>query len=542
MSTVVMSPAYGTAPQPALAAWLTLRYFNFYRLLIGALFVSLLVPETVPSPIGVVDIELFKAAALTYLGVNIATLMGSFARWPRFAAQLTCVVVADIVALTVMMYASGGVNSGFGLLIVVAVAGGSLLSRGRVGLVFAALATAAVFVQQAYLLDRAPWLYSSYAHASMLGGAFFASALIGWFAASRVRASEALVAKRDDDLATLAQLNEHIIDRMQSGVLATGPDGQIRLMNQSAQRLLGVQDRATGSMLEDAAPKLDEILRRWMADPSHRTFFLPASGSQLRLQASIAALGPASADGALVFLEDGAALVQRAQNLKMASVGRLAGSIAHEIRNPMSAIRHASQLLGESRFIDRGDRRLLEIIGDNTSRMNTIVENVMQISRGKPAEPVEMQLKPWLMEFREELERNVPALVGCVDIEVEPEDTTVRVDASQLHQVVWNLTENALQHTGDDKRIVLRAGVSPQSERPHLDVQDNGSGVRASDVDNLFEPFFTTRPQGSGLGLYVARGLCEGNQATLDYVADAARGACFRIAFNDPRRETSYVE
>ena len=117
----------------------------------------------------------------------------------------------------------------------------------------------------------------------------------------------------------------------------------------------------------------------------------------------------------------------------------------------------------------------------------------------------------------------------------------MRADPSQLHQVVSNLCENGMRHGGEDCRLTLTAGISPESRRPVLEVSDNGPGVSEEAARQLFEPFFTTRRDGTGLGLYIARELCEGNQASINLVPGEG-GARFRITFSDPRRQEIPLE
>jgi two-component system sensor histidine kinase PilS (NtrC family) len=513
--------------------WQPLRYFNIYRLALAALFMTLVTWGAAPRPLGAYDLGLFRATALAYLVFGLVAVLASHWRRPGFDLQVKLSVFGDIIAITLLMHASGGVTSGFGMLLIVAIAGSSILTQGRTAIVFAAMASLAVLAQQIYAWLDSPFPVASYPHAGMLGAAFFATAYLSHLSARRIRASDALAAKRGLDLANLAQLNEHIIERMQSGILAIDPDEGVRLINQSAQRLLGLSGRRLGDRLHWVSPELGEILDRWRRERDRTAYLCEPAGIQVH--AAFAALGPDGADGVLVFLEDASAIKQRAQQLKLASLGRMAASIAHEIRNPLSAVSHANQLLGESPSLDRDDRRLTHIIGENSARMNVIIENVLELGRGRPARPETMQMKPWLQTFLAGLADNSPASPEDLALSVIPDDLHVRVDPSQLYQVLWNLCENALQHAGSPPRLRLVAGIGEETRRPFLDVQDNGPGLSVEAAERIFEPFFTTRTDGTGLGLYIARELCEGNQASINHVA-TSQGCCFRITFPDPRR------
>ncbi len=536
-----MSEIAAKVPNAAITAgdaaeWKPLRYFIIYRLALSGLLVVLYYWGIAPLPVGYYDTELFRNAAIGYLLFSILAVTAYHLRTPAFDAQVVIQVFADIVAITLLMHASGGVTSGFGMLLLVAIAGGSVLTQGRIAIFFAAMASIAVLTQQIFVWLTSPFPITHYTNAGILGASLFATAFLAHLSAKRIRMSEALAARREVDLANLSQLNEHIIRRMQSGILVVDANNRIRLVNESARHMLGLEAHDEGGLIEYVVPKLAGLLKIWRGDRSHPSHLFQYDGTQMKLICSFAGIGRGAVDGVLVFLEDASALTQQAQQLKLASLGRMAASIAHEIRNPLGAISHAGQLLSESNGLAEGDRRLTKMIRENSIRMNAIIENVLRISRGKPAAPQLLELMPWLKEFSETFINANRISRESFQVFVEPADIKVRVDPSQLHQVVWNLCENGLNHCNGTPHIELRARISESTERPYLDVRDNGEGIPEDELEQIFEPFFTTRDDGSGLGLYIARELCEGNQAALNYVP-AEEGACFRISFSDPRRE-----
>lgn len=521
---------------PGPTDWKPLRYFNLYRTTLAGLFVVLTFAGGATPLVGNADHGLFTATAVLYLA--FAALSQFTIHWQRPALdfQVSFQVAADVVALSLMMHASGGITSGFAILLVVAIAGGSILTEGRIAVLFAAMASLAVLVEQIVAAVYQVFPETHYGEAGMLGMAFFATALFIYLLARRIRASEALAVRWGIDLANLAQLNEHIIERMQSGILVVDTEHSVRLMNDSARALLGLKAKVTDQSLAASTPELVRFLSRWRdgdAKPSH--LFRP-SGAEVEVMASFAPLGQEGAAGTLIFLEDATAMRQRAQRLKLASLGRLTASIAHEIRNPLGAISHAGQLLAECPPLAPATGRLVGIIQDNCRRVNAIVENVLQVSRRKPSVPEKMQLKPWLAEFLCEFTAAGAIAAEQLSSSVVPEGLQIRFDPSQLHQVLWNLCENAVRHGGNDPRLVLRAGVATETGRPYVDVADSGPGISGDDAEAIFEPFYTTAAKGTGLGLYIARELCEANQASLNLLPCNGAGACFRITFSDPRR------
>jgi two-component system sensor histidine kinase PilS (NtrC family) len=258
-----------------------------------------------------------------------------------------------------------------------------------------------------------------------------------------------------------------------------------------------------------------------------------------------ARLGKSKKNGTLIFLEDTSAMAQRAQQMKLASLGRLTASIAHEIRNPLGAISHASQLLSESPELDPADKRLTQIIGEHTQRVNQIIENTMSLSRRDRAQPILFDIHQWLQDFIQEFMRSEQIDSADISLSLDDSPHEVRMDPSQLHQVVWNLVCNGLRHCQDcaeRPRVIMQTGFSSDTNRPYLDIIDHGPGISPEQSLHIFEPFYTTESSGTGLGLYIARELCEGNRARLDYIPVVNGGSCFRITFADPRRKQLDIE
>lgn len=519
-------------------AWQRLLYLGYYRTGLAGLFVILDLLDQTPPPFGEHNLTLFTTVALLYAAFGVATLFTIKWRRPDYHVQVYFHVLFDIAAITILMHASGGVRSGLGMLLVVAVAGASLLMEGRTSRLFAAIATLAVLAEQVFVrLEAAPFA-AGYTHAGLLGASFFATAILAHVLAQRLRESEALAERRGVDLANMAQLTEYIIQRMQTGIVVVDASDTIRLINESAYQLLEIADGAEGQAIGKDCPELRRQLRLWWSDPDMEPQIFRATDTASEVLPRFARLGTDETAGTLIFLEDTAAMAQQAQQLKLASLGRLTASIAHEVRNPLGAISHAGQLLAESPDIKPHDQRLTQIIKEHSERVNTIIENIMQLSRRDRAQPEELALRPWLEGFVGEYCDHYQIDPAGIRIEVQPEDTRVRADPTQLHQIVWNLCDNGMKHnrpTGGPW-LQLRAGLPDDSQNPYLDIIDSGPGIAPELVQHIFEPFFTTASDGTGMGLYISRELCESNQARLAYIPAREGGCRFRITFADPRR------
>lgn len=522
---------------PGATSWEALRYFNVYRFLVALLFLTLYWIGHLPQPLGVYDRTLFAVSVHVYLALTLAAAFFIRIRIPPYALQVVAQVCADIVLITLLMYSSGGLDSGFGMLLVIAVAGGALLSPGRIGILFAALAAIAVLGHEVYWQLHSLFPQPNYTHAGFLGITFFFTAFISQVLASRVQESEALAVQRGIDLQNLARLNEHIVQHLLSGILVVDDDLRISLSNESARRLLGAGDRAAGATIAELSPELDAAIRLWLGGGGSQTVVITAARGGIELQASFSRLNMESRVAILIFLEDVATLRQRAQQMKLASLGRLTASIAHEVRNPLGAISHASQLLSESESLGAENQRLTAIIDEHSRRVNSIVESVLSISRRNRTEPEVIDLQKWLEMFKAEFINRYDLELGAIALDFQEPGVRARMDPDQLRQILWNLCENGIRYSRRMPLLSLRCGVRTDTDRPYIDVVDSGPGIARDNREQLFEPFFTTESGGTGLGLYIARELCEANQATLTLLNTTRDGCCFRISLAHPDKQ-----
>jgi two-component system sensor histidine kinase PilS (NtrC family) len=298
-------------------------------------------------------------------------------------------------------------------------------------------------------------------------------------------------------------------------------------------------------LLGEASPQLLYLLETWRQEASatgrgfHGTdpTFVAADGGRV-IRAHFAPLGATSPAPVIVFLEDTSLLAERVQQSKLAALGRLSASIAHEIRNPVGAMSHAGQLLGESPSIRDEDRRLTEIIRANADRVSGIINNVLRLSRREATQMERLALQAWCDEFHEEFCETMQWPLERLRASGPKDDIEVQADPSQLRQIVWNLCENALKHgvqESPDQVVELRYGRMSPTARPFLEIADRGPGVPLEHAERIFEPFFSGG-RGTGLGLFLARELAQTNSATLLYEARPGGGSIFRLVFADPRR------
>jgi two-component system sensor histidine kinase PilS (NtrC family) len=524
-------------------AWRVLRTLNVFRVIIAASLLITFIAGADPRVFGDRLPTLFSAATVGYLVFSVLSALSLQRRWLPVAVQGIALSLVDIATIVILMHASGGIESGLGGLLIVFIGASSLVLPSQLPAVLAALATFAILGEQAYsqLSGIAPT--ANYPAAGILSGVVFAIALATKPLARRIQASEALARQRGVDLRNLSQLNEYIVQHLRESIMVIDADDGIRLSNASAMRLLGVSSPLSGVPLEHVFAPFADYLRLWRTDPSlasHPEFTVSTVGDGLPVTAHLA---PLSRDGdrggpVLVFLEDTSLMNERVQQSKLASLGRLSASIAHEIRNPVGAMSHAAQLLAESDGLATQDKRLTEIIQSNASRVSHIIDNVLQLSRRESSQAERLNLRPWLEDFAQEFTRTLELQQGELTVADFPEDVEVRMDPSHLRQVLWNLCDNAIKYASETGGILveLQAGRMQGHGRPFVEVADHGRGVDAATAEKLFEPFFTARSGGTGLGLYISRELCELNRATLIYLDRPGGGSIFRIVFADPDR------
>ncbi len=513
--------------------WRPLRLYTFFRLLLVALLLTfhLALPGALRAPGGP-----YPLLAILVGWLILALIAGFTARLrrPGYALQVFVTALVDILAIVLLMHLGGGLESGLGVLLPLVIFAQGLLIPGRLALLLAALATFGIFgiFFEDLLAGRHP--PGSIARAGLLGLATFFAAVTGSVLARRIRQSEALAHRQGVDLANLSRLNAHIVQRLQSGVLVVDGNGHVRLMNDRLWEMLELPDRLRADHIEAVSSRLAALWREWLAEPeAHRFERLDEAG---RLGVRFLPLGNRPEAGTLILVESMEQIDEQTQQLRLAALGRLSASIAHEIRNPLSAIGHALQLLGESARLDGEDRHLIEIAEKHVRRVNRIIGNVLQLSRRQRPQPRTLLLADWLNEYVEEGIEAGQLDPDQVEVDVEPVDLRVTADPVHLRQILDNLVRNALEHADTSEPVRIRLQARPRREGGvELDVIDNGAPIDPDTARHMFEPFYTSHPAGTGLGLYLARELASSNGMRLRY--HEAGGGRFRLFIPNARED-----
>ena len=543
--------------------WYAFRAFNLYRLALGTILLGVFSLEGASRLFGKTDPTLFLWTVTVYLMIVLLSIGGSFWRRPSLWIQTHIQTLVDLISLGLLIHASGGFASSLSILLIMAVAASSIL----LPLYSALLAATMVF-----LMMLGEWSYEVWTlfatpdanpiaggiadrllaymdtrsgelgHIGILGTSTFIAALLIHKLAERTRLSEALARRRSQELLEAAELNQVIIQHLQSGIIVVDGHARIRFINDTARGLLNYHNPVQGEPLDQVSTMLSHRLANWLSadlqdpKPFRQAEHLPD------ISPNFSHLSANNTADTLIFLEDSAQAAQQLQQIKLAALGRLSAGIAHEIRNPLASISHAAQLLKESTTTNNSDRRLGQIIHDNAKRANKIIANVLNLSKRDKTQPEDFILKPWLDNFSQEFLRGHSEQMPQLQLRVQPEDLAIRFATSQLQQILWNLCTNACVHgtpSGQTPKIRLVAALDPVRFRPYLDVIDFGPGIPEAEAKKIFEPFFTTKPRGTGLGLYIAREMCEANRGQLQYIRTPEGTSCFRITFANPSKQVS---
>ncbi len=512
-----------TAGRPV-SVWTSLHYYNIYRLIVSSVFLLAVAFYPRTSGLGSQNLPLFVWTSLAYWLLAMF-FYGALKRLRiGFNRLLTLQVSADILAITLMMYASGGGKSGLAVMLLVVLAGAGLVGQGRLTLFYAALATVAVLMEQGVrVLDSGADL-ADFVQTGILCIGFFATAISARLLARRVIANEELARQRGIDLANQLSVSERVIRDMQDGLMVVDSGEKVRQWNPQAEALLGVHAPAQPD-LASFSVELAGQYRICKGDARERVSSLRVPGSGALLRARFVHAGESG--DVLIYLEDMGRIEQQAQQIKLAALGRLTANIAHEIRNPLSAISHAAELLREEKRSE-GQARLSRIINDNAQRLERLVRDVLELGRRDRASREAIRLAGFLDRFLDELSMHEQTDRAIFSLKAVG-DTTLHFDRTHLNQVMWNLLSNARRYcSGRPGAVRIEARDLSSSGRVELHVMDDGAGVDEEARGKIFEPFFTTYGKGTGLGLYIARELCEANDALLEWVGNEP-GAHFRI-------------
>ncbi len=522
--------------------WRTLQYLGLARLVI-AIGLLLAIAALGASIRGGSAPGYLAAAVVYFVGATALAIAAMYLR-RRAVVHVTAQIAFDLALISGLMITSGGLRSGLVVLYLLPLAGASLLLPTAAVFFVCSLAVITILLDTLARSLAGVESGASLFEAGLYGAMMFAITALLRLLAQRLSAQEQLAQQRGRNLHNQLAINRLVIAQLEQGVVVVDAAAQVRANNRAARVLFGMKPEAqlTGERLSSVERLLPLVsaFQRWReggADQGMRgsnVFELP----ELRLRARFVMPSAVPSDEFLIFIEDQRALDERAQQLKLASMGRLTASIAHEIRNPLAAISHASQLLVEDAS-DGGLKRLASIVRENTQRLNRLVDDILRVARREAPLGDDIDLARFLPDWLDEFVRDRPQASGRVVLQV-PAGARVKFERSHLRQVLYNLLDNALRYASGAAGAV-RVLVEEKGSAAGLWVIDDGPGLAEGVQAALFEPFNTTHSAGTGLGLYIAREFCLANRCRLAYdeavVPDGGRRRGFVIRFADDEGE-----
>lgn len=497
-------------------------WYGLYRLIIAVSLNIILVLTDAQTDNSLQQPALYSYTLLGYSLLSLVQLLCFKFIATQATRQLILFFIVDIICLSLLTFSVGEPNLQLSLLYVIAIFTSAILLSARMSLLITLLAVIAVIYQRfvGSLFDYNK--LNTIGNSALLAFLFFVVHGIGQIAVQRFKLLEALTFHQSIELYQLQNINRYILEQIEDGYLVLDESNHIVLTNPAANTLLGIHLPVSHEKtpLIKWQPDLFELIKfSDLEDGEEFTF--ESQQSLYTVHVCVKHLVVPEQALVLLILKDAQKLTQRVQQLKLAALGQLSASIAHEIRNPLAAIVQANELFNES---DAHQQQMLtRMIRKQAKRIDRIVEDTLAMARNKPTEPQNIHL----VEFFESLfEEDLVDVKHMIQLELS-ENIQILFDDKQLRQVLINLVRNALRHNASDIPYI-EIKVHAEETKVRIDVIDFGLGVAKRDLSQLFKPFFSTEIKGTGLGLYLSHSFCEANHAKLTYV-ERQQGACFRI-------------
>ena len=531
MQTLTSTSPLESGYKPRATNWTSVRLLNVYRLGLAAIFFAQSFIS--PSPLlNIVYLSLYSWTSFAFLLLAMIWIVAAWIERRGFQSQVTLQIYSDTIIIILLMHACGGISSGLGMLLIISVAISGLLTEQALAILFASLASLGLLAEHIYSVTNIPSYTGTSTQVGILGASLIATAIVTHNLMTRVRSSEQLIQQRERDVALLSALNQEVIENLQAGVIVLSRNDSIRHINQAALDLLHITSNKGISLKKDC-PKLLAALESWRQSPEIVTPMLPSQTGIDNIQVSFRRLQSQGQPNTMIFLNDVSSIRDSMQQAKLASLGHLTASIAHEIRNPLGAISYAAELLNENDEFGEADRRMVEIINQHTLRINHIIEDILKISRGSPTVREQIDLGAWLPGFINDFCQSGLADPQSFELDIETPHPIVQFDHGHLAQILTNLCTNARVHANPDKPVTLRVFATPVHP-VCVEIADRGPGIDSEILDKIFEPFYTTSHEGSGLGLYIVGQLCELNNASISAAPNQYNGTSFILQMTSP--------
>lgn len=545
--------------------------YNGYRLVVSA-FLLLMAYANIKADTDLLLPSLLQQTALGFYVILSLILLSLFlVATKQLQRQLVFGLGIDVIVLSLLLYTNGAPDLQLTMLYMVVVAASFMLLRSSQALVITLLAILFVIYQQFFHAIANSMSLTNLGDALLMSASFLAVGFLSWSISQRLVHVERFITRQAEEVERLNTINQEVISQMLSGVMVIDKQ-HIVLANHATYQLLGIPEiqaspfKEVSSSYGDTKPTLRQQQRSFKNHHNPLYAFQQALAHQHRALLNSCLSVPTNQSRTFVYelpeaatasitnklrvqvipLEDGSQLIlfedlrreqANAQQLKLASLGQLTASIAHEIRNPLAAISQASQLLMEdmndvndadekqnqTAMDTNGNNELYKMIFAQTKRVNRIIEDVLKLSRQQRSNKQTIELETWMPQFLENYFRGNDIFLHDISHPV------IQFDNHQLEQILINLINNGLRYCGlIHPHAYAEVEIYCVQNDVIIDVLNEGEGVAPADVEHLFDPFFTTDKAGTGLGLYLSQAFSEANHARLLYVAEHEK-TCFRL-------------
>jgi two-component system sensor histidine kinase PilS (NtrC family) len=443
-------------------------------------------------------------------------------------------ILGDLLVATSVVYLTGGTDSPFAFTYSVAVIAAAILLGQRGALIVAAVGSVA-FALQALLIQQGvlrpplgseplPPLRLAYQLLSTAMAQMLIAALAAYLSRQLSQAGGRL-SQSQEQIRELATLQRQILTSMPSGLITCDASGAITFANHAAEQILGLGGRAGVVWHMDAL--LPGALQ--LAASSSRRHELTVDTPQGRKILGLSVTPLEGSGGAMLILFQDLTELRRMEDElrradRLAALGSMAAQLAHEIRNPLASMRGSAQMLSQDAPADPAARRLANILVRESDRLSSLLEDFLKFARPPPPSLQTVSLDHLVGETVE-MVRADPLSRG-VELEVRAEPVRSAVDAGQFRQVLLNLLRNAMEAAQGGK---VRVQVESAPEGPRIRVWDSGGSIPPQDLERVFEPFFTTRDHGTGLGLSTAHSIVSAHGGKISVSSAPASGTEFVV-------------
>ena len=510
--------------------WAAVQIYHYYRL--GS---ALLLAILYYGGFLHVSLSFYPALRLTMVLYIISALVSLFCvkvDQKNLKGFLIIEGCLDLIFITVLIYLTRHVDLNLGILMNVIVAAMGILMPGRMALFFAALASLLLLFEGLLEYWQGQYALQGFFLTGLHGIALLATAITVAVLSSRLRKSQVLAEQKSLALLDLERINDFIVHRLRSGIIVVDAHQRIRVINEAARCVLNMEYQDEGMELQDISPSLSNYYRCFREKENYSISGWSVLVPDLNMIALFLPLISAHQSATVISLDDVKRISDQTQQIKLASLGRLTASMAHELLNPLSAIRHAMECFSENENASQNNNKIFSIIEKHVDRMRDTMKNVLMISQRRQYHPSSLELKPWLKNFIVEYLSFDKNDISFKMLE-HSIDAKVFFDKTQLYQILSNLCDNAVHYGKNSSgRTIITIAIERDVKTQYvvLDIRDEGSGIKEQDAEHIFEPFYTSSENSTGLGLYISKELCMANRANL-LLMSSSSGAFFRLVF-----------